>query len=246
MWRSRVVLGVFASLSLTFGVAGSAVAGAGDPVPSAAASEAAAGAVGAVVGVGLPPVVSHVPTTDKVVFITIDDGWNHDPAAARTLIDKRVPVSLFLLPGATSYDTGYFTDLIEQGRATVENHTVNHPDLTTLDAAGKDAEVCGARQQLTGTFGRAPQLLRPPYGAVNDDVRLAAKACGAKALITWTYDFTTWSQTPPTPRLQAGDIVLLHFTPTLEADLERALGAAKAAGLKPAALLPQLKAAGLA
>ncbi|MET3983910.1 peptidoglycan/xylan/chitin deacetylase (PgdA/CDA1 family) [Streptomyces sp. PvR034] len=242
MWRSRVVLGVFASLSLTFGVAGSAVAGAGAGDPVAAEAAASAGAV----GVGLPPVVSHVPTTDKVVFITIDDGWNHDPAAARTLIDKRVPVSLFLLPGATSYDTGYFTDLIEQGRATVENHTVDHPDLTTLDAAGKDAQVCGARERLRGTFGRAPQLLRPPYGAVNDDVRLAAKACGAKALITWTHDFTTWSQTPPTPRLQAGDIVLLHFTPTLEADLERALGAAKAAGLKPAALLPQLKAAGLA
>ncbi|WP_330331076.1 polysaccharide deacetylase family protein [Streptomyces sp. NBC_00536] len=242
MWRSRVVLGVFASLSLTFGVAGSAVAGAGTGtgtgVPVAAAVSAAD-------GVGLPPVVAHVPTSDKVVFITIDDGWNHDPAAARTLIDKRVPVTLFLLPGATSYDTGYFTDLIEQGRATVENHTVNHPDLTTLDAAGKDAEVCGAREQLKGTFGRAPQLLRPPYGAVNDDVRLAAKACGAKALVTWTHDVTTWSETPPTPKLQAGDIVLLHFTPTLEADLERALGAAKAAGLKPAALMPQLKAAGL-
>lgn len=66
-----------------------------------------------------------------------------------------------------------------------------------------------------------------------------------KALVTWTYDFTTWSQTPPTPQLKAGDIVLLHFTPTLAADLQRALDAARAAGLKPAALMPQLKAAGL-
>ncbi|MET9698916.1 polysaccharide deacetylase family protein [Streptomyces sp. NPDC006529] len=234
MRRSRVVLGVFASLSLTFGVAGSAVAGvgAGEPV------------VAAVEGVGLPPVVSRVPTDDQVVFLTIDDGWYHDPAAARTLIGKRVPVTLFLLPGATSYDTAYFTDLVEQGRATVENHTVDHPDLTTLDAAGKDAQVCGARARLKGTFGRAPQLLRPPYGAVDDDVRLAAKACGVKTLVTWTHDFTTWNETPPTPRLRAGDIVLLHFTPTLEADLERALAAAKAAGLKPAALPPRLRDAG--
>lgn len=66
-----------------------------------------------------------------------------------------------------------------------------------------------------------------------------------KALVTWTYDFTTWSQTPPTPQLKAGDIVLLHFTPTLAADLGRALDAAKAAGLRPAALMPQLKAAGV-
>jgi peptidoglycan/xylan/chitin deacetylase (PgdA/CDA1 family) len=222
MWRSRVVVAAVAALSLALGGAGSAQA-----------------------GVGLPPVVSHVPTQEKVVFITIDDGWNHDPAAARILLEKRVPVSLFLLPGATSYDTSYFTALTEQGRATVENHTVNHPDLTTLDAAGKDAEVCGAGEQLAAVFGKEPKLLRPPYGAVNDDVRAAAKACGVKALVTWTYDFTTWSQTPPTPQLKAGDIVLLHFTPTLAADLQRALDAARAAGLKPAALMPQLKAAGL-
>ncbi|MFE5534448.1 polysaccharide deacetylase family protein [Streptomyces sp. NPDC056492] len=224
MWRSRVIVGVVTAVGLGLGVAGSAVA---RPV-------------------GLPPVVSHVPTAEKVVFITIDDGWVHDPAAARTLIDERVPASLFLLPGATSYDTQYFTRLLDEGRGTVENHTVNHPDLTTLDAAGKDAEVCGAGEQLAAVFGREPKLLRPPFGAVNDEVRAAAKACGVKALVTWTYDFTTWTDAPaPAPRLQAGDIVLLHFTPTLAADLDRALGAAKAAGLKPAALMPALKRAGL-
>ncbi|RSS61111.1 polysaccharide deacetylase family protein [Streptomyces sp. WAC06614] len=223
MRRSRVVLSVLAALSLGLGVAGSAQA-----------------------GVGLPPVVAHVPTQDKVVFITVDDGWHHDPAAAQLLIERRVPVSLFLLPGATAYDGQYFTGLVEQGRATVENHTVSHPDLTTLDAAGKDAEVCGAGEQVQAAFGRAPKLLRPPYGAVNDEVRVAAKACGIKALVTWTHDFTTWGDTPPpTPALKAGDIVLLHFTPTLAADLQRALDAARAAGLKPAALLPQLRAAGI-
>nr|WSW61188.1 polysaccharide deacetylase family protein [Streptomyces sp. NBC_00998] len=222
MWRTRVMVAALAALSLGLGAAGSAQA-----------------------GVGLPAVVSHVPTGEKVVFITIDDGWNHDPEAARILLEKRIPVSLFLLPGATSYDTGYFTRLVEDGRASVENHTVNHPDLTTLDAAGKDAEVCGAGERLAAAFGREPKLLRPPYGAVNDEVRAAAKACGVKALVTWTYDFTTWGETPPTPQLKAGDIVLLHFTPALAADLERALGAAKAAGLKPAALMPHLKAAGI-
>ncbi|MFF3863938.1 polysaccharide deacetylase family protein [Streptomyces sp. NPDC002209] len=100
---------------------------------------------------------------------------------------------------------------------------------------------------MAAAFGREPRLLRPPYGAVDDEVRAAAKACGVKALVTWTYDFTTWSGTPPTPQLEAGDIGLLHFTPTPTpaADLERALGAAKAAGLEPAALMPHLRAAGI-
>ncbi|WP_405491737.1 polysaccharide deacetylase family protein [Streptomyces sp. NBC_00096] len=242
MWRSRALLAALASLSLALGAVGTAgaVGGGGEGVPVASSAEGAGSRK-----VGLPPVVSHVPTGEKVVFITIDDGWVHDPAVAQTLVDQRIPASLFLLPGATSYDTQYFTGLVDQGRVSVENHTVNHPDLTALDAAGKDAEVCGAGEQLTAAFGKEPKLLRPPYGAVNDDVRLAAKACGVKALITWTYDFTTWSETPATPRLQAGDIVLLHFTPTLGADLKRALDAAKAAGLKPAALMPHLRSAGL-
>ncbi|MCF3185177.1 polysaccharide deacetylase family protein [Streptomyces polychromogenes] len=222
MWRTRVFVAAVAALSLGVGGGGAAQA-----------------------AVGLPPVVAHVPTSEKVVFITIDDGWTHDADAARMLVERRVPASLFLLPGATDYDTAYFTDLVDTGRVTVENHTVNHPDLTTLDAAGKDAEVCGAGERLEETFGKAPKLLRPPYGAVNDEVRLAAKACGVKALVTWTYDFTTWSRTPPAPELKPGDIVLLHFTPTLAADLERALGAARAAGLKPAPLMPYLRSAGL-
>ncbi|MFD9304680.1 polysaccharide deacetylase family protein [Streptomyces sp. NPDC060048] len=232
-----MLLAALASLSLTLAAAGTA-----DAVGAAGAARA--GSVDGR-GVGLPPVVSHVPTGEKVVFITIDDGWVHDTAVAQALVDRRIPVSLFLLPGATSYDARYFTDLAEQGRVSVENHTVNHADLTTLDAAGKDAEVCGAGEQLAATFGREPKLLRPPYGAVNDDVRLAAKACGVRALITWTHDFTTWGETPATPQLRAGDIVLLHFTPTLGADLQRALNAARAAGLKPAALMPHLRSAGL-
>ncbi|MFB7587909.1 polysaccharide deacetylase family protein [Streptomyces sp. NPDC056169] len=183
------------------------------------------------------PVVSHVETTDPVVFITIDDGWYHDAAAAKLLLDRRVPASLFLLPGAYSYDSGYFHTLLNQGRSRVENHTVNHPDLTTLDAAGQKAEVCGARDQHLAQFGDGPRLLRPPYGTYDATTRTAARACGAKAVVTWTYDLTTWGQwTPPTPTLKAGDIILLHFNETLEQDLTRALDLAEAAGLKPAPL----------
>ncbi|MFD3872530.1 hypothetical protein [Streptomyces sp. NPDC058623] len=38
--------------------------------------------------------------------------------------------------------------------------------------------MCGAGERVEAPFGRAPELLRPPYGVVNADVRLAAKAAG--------------------------------------------------------------------
>ncbi|MFD9610630.1 polysaccharide deacetylase family protein [Streptomyces sp. NPDC059083] len=183
------------------------------------------------------PVVSRVETTDPVVFITLDDGWNHDPAAARLLLDRRVPASLFLLPGAYAYDSGYFRTLLDQGRSRVENHTVDHPDLTALDAEGQRAQVCGARDRHLARFGDGPRLLRPPYGTYDATTRTTARACGAKALVTWTYDLTTWGGwTPPAPALKPGDIILLHFNETVTQDLERALDAARAAGLTPAPL----------
>ncbi|MEU7025487.1 polysaccharide deacetylase family protein [Streptomyces sp. NPDC046275] len=183
------------------------------------------------------PVVHHVDTTDPVVFITLDDGWNHDPAAARLLLDRRVPASLFLLPGAYAYDSGYFHTLLDHGRSRVENHTVDHPDLTALDAAGQKAQICGAREAHLAEFGDGPRLLRPPYGTYDATTRITARACGAKAVVTWTHDMTTWGgRTPPTPALAPGDIVLLHFNETVEQDLRRVLDAADAAGLRPAPL----------
>lgn len=183
------------------------------------------------------PVVTHVQTDKPVVFITIDDGWNHDPAAQRLLLERQVPASLFVLPGAYSYDAGYFRTLLDHGPSRIENHTVDHPDLTKLDAAGQRAQLCGARDAHLAQFGDAPRLTRPPFGTYDETTRTTARACGSKALVTWTYDLTTWGQwTPPTPQLKAGDIVLLHFNDTVTADLTRALAAADAAGLKPAPL----------
>ncbi|OII63361.1 polysaccharide deacetylase family protein [Streptomyces sp. CC77] len=184
------------------------------------------------------PVVSRIDTDEPVVFLTIDDGWHHDPAAARLLLDRRVPASLFVLPGAYAYDSAYFQSLLAHGPSRIENHTVNHPDLTVLDGPAQRAEICGARDRHLAQFGAGPRLFRPPYGTYDEETRSAARACGAKALVTWTHDLTPWGGgTPaPTPELKAGDIVLLHFTENLAADLARVLAAADAAGLEPAQL----------
>lgn len=182
------------------------------------------------------PVLDRIDTRDPVVFITIDDGWYHDPEASRILLERQVPASLFVLPEAYSYDAAYYRKLLDHGPSRLENHSTTHPYLNTLDAQGQRAELCGARQRHLATFGAEPRLTRPPYGVFNADTSTAARACGSKAVVTWTHDQTTWTTPPAAPRLQRGDIVLLHFTPTLADDLTRVLAAADAAGLKPAPL----------
>ncbi|MGW5198407.1 hypothetical protein [Streptomyces spiralis] len=54
--------------------------------------------------------------------------------------------------------------------------------------------------------------MRPPYGAYDDTTRTTARACGAEAVVTWTYDLTTWTDPVPVPRPKPGDIVLCAST----------------------------------
>ncbi|MHC0431208.1 polysaccharide deacetylase family protein [Streptomyces sp. O3] len=225
--RTRRALAALAPMLLFLGLTGSAQAGAA--TPAAQWPEPV-------------PVVSQVDTDDPVVFLTIDDGWGADQAAdaQKLLLDRQIPASLFLLPGAYETYPDYYRTLLANGPSRVENHTVNHPDLTALSESEQRAEICGARDRQLAAFGDSPRLFRPSGGATypwpyhNDDTRTAARACGAEALVMWAHDLS-WGQ-QPTRDFQPGDIVLLHMGPTLEADLTRALAAADAAGLKPAKL----------
>ncbi|MFP3988394.1 polysaccharide deacetylase family protein [Streptomyces sp. E11-3] len=225
MRRTRVTLAVLVPVLLLLGLAGPAHAAAPDetwPEPV--------------------PVVTKVDTDDPVVFITIDDGWGADQAtgALKLLRDRRVPASLFLLPGAYEAYPDHYRTLLANGPSRVENHTVSHPDLTKLSYQMQRAEVCGARDRQLAAFGDSPRLFRPSGGATypwpyyNDDTRTVARACGAEALVMWTHDLS-WGQQFK-QELRSGDIILLHMGATLEADLTRALDAADAAGLKPANL----------
>ncbi|WP_415952821.1 polysaccharide deacetylase family protein [Streptomyces sp. KLOTTS4A1] len=190
------------------------------------------------------PVISQVDTDEPVAFITIDDGWGHDPSVQRMLLDRHVPASLFINPVNYSWDRDYFQQLLNHGPSRMENHAVDHLDLTELDFAAQKEQICGARDAQLAAFGDSPRLFRPPAGAYNEDTRIAAAECGAAAVVTWTHDLTDWPWIPgepEIPELNAGDILLVHLGPdTAAADLERVLDAVDAAGLRPAPLRDHL------
>ncbi|MFJ4504041.1 polysaccharide deacetylase family protein [Streptomyces sp. NPDC088864] len=216
----------------------------------AAPASAATAATGSAAWPPPATAYNHVDTDDPVLFITIDDGWGTEGAAGaqRLLIERRVPASLFLLPDAYKRDPAYYRTLLANSPARVENHTLTHRDMTTLSEAEQRQEICGARDRQLAAFGDSPQLFRPAGGATyqwpyyNDATRTAAAACGARSVVTWTHDLTTWGEwSPEVPELKSGDIVLLHMGPQLEGDLRRVLAAADEAGLTPARLRDYLR-----
>lgn len=160
-------------------------------------------------------VLYRVPTDDRVVFLTIDDGDVKDPEFLRMVRDLDLPVTSFLSDeearGGAGYD--YFRTLAALGGAT-QNHTLTHPYLPGLDRAEQRREICGQQRTLEREFGGpAPRLLRPPYGDYDADTLRAARECGVDGVVLWGMeawpDRIDFSGFPG--RLYPGAIILAHY-----------------------------------
>ncbi|MFC8668641.1 polysaccharide deacetylase family protein [Streptomyces sp. NPDC057199] len=135
-------------------------------------------------GPGLPPVVDRVPTRDRVVFLTFEDGAEKDPGFVDMVRELRLPVTMFLTDSVVGPGYAHFGRLRAVG-ATVQNHTLDHPYLPGLPYAGQRAEICGQQEKLKQRFGIRPRLFRPPYGDYNADTLRAAADCGVAAVVLW-------------------------------------------------------------
>ena len=181
------------------------------------------------------PIISHIATSQPVVFVTIDDGWVRDPGLLALEQSEHLPLTLFLIQRAVQADPAYFRALHAAGAA-IEDHTVDHPRLTHLSYNGQRREICGDRTYLTATFGAPVALFRPPYGEMNRATQRSARACGLEAVVRWDGVMNNGQLRLVGPRLRAGDIILLHFRPYIRSDVETLLADIRAAGLTPALL----------
>jgi peptidoglycan/xylan/chitin deacetylase (PgdA/CDA1 family) len=121
----------------------------------------------------------------------------------------------------------------------IGDHTVSHPRLTTLTRGRATTQWGQARTLLGRWLGQTPVIGRPPYGAFNHKVEVAAARGGLTALAGWSATMSgervlTWDGKPLSP----GEIVLLHWDPGLGRQLTALLAAIRAQHLNPAPLMP--------
>ncbi|MER5319060.1 polysaccharide deacetylase family protein [Streptosporangium roseum] len=279
-WATRSAA-AFMALAASAGCAGGTTGGSGPqagagrtPSPGASASPARPsgppgvlprpGEVGRIPppSDGLPPVISSIPTKRKVVFLTIDDGWEQDPGFLAQVRDRRISIAAFVTRdavearGATDPTAqggrflgagkwGYMRDLREAG-ATIENHTLTHPNLPALGYERQRAEICGTSKLIRRHTGSSPTLFRPPFGNHNTLTRKAAKSCGIDALLLWTATVQPGGKIAyqvPDKKLRPGDVLLLHFRPDLSRDFRILVNKIKRRGFEIGNLDAYLKAA---
>ena len=177
------------------------------------------------------PALDHVPTTDKVIFLGIDDGLVRDPALLTLLRRERIPLTLFLVREPARDGATYFKEMQTLG-ATVQAHTIDHPQLKQLGWSDQHHQICDEIPDLTTIYGTRPTLFRPPYGEWNETTRAVAGGCGMKALVLWRGATNDGRLDIVGGQFHPGDILLMHFRPDLVENLQLVLGRAQAEGYK--------------
>jgi peptidoglycan/xylan/chitin deacetylase (PgdA/CDA1 family) len=161
-----------------------------------------------------PTVFSRVPLTDKVVFVTIDDGIEKDPKFIQMVKDFQVPITISLADVLIRDDYAYFEKLYETGYVSIQNHTVDHPlDMPALSASQQLYEIAAQQEKLRKEYGVTPYIFRPPGGNYNETTIVSASQAGLQGLMLWkeAMQITDMQYQTSVHRLNPGDIILCHF-----------------------------------
>jgi peptidoglycan/xylan/chitin deacetylase (PgdA/CDA1 family) len=152
----------------------------------------------------------------KTVALTFDGGPSgYTPKIDRILQRKHVRATFFWV-GSRITGWGRVVRRVSRQGHEIANHSWFHDDLTALSAEEVRGQLARTNRRLARLTGERPTLFRPPYGAVNGEVRRVAAGLGLRTVI-WDADSLDW--TSPgceeivglvVSRVRRRSIVLLH------------------------------------
>lgn len=169
-------------------------------------------------------------TTEKVLFLTFDAGYEHGYTGKILDILKKhkVPATFFLVGHYIDKNPDLVRRMVDEGH-TVGNHTLHHPDMRTLSEEEIRQELEGLEQRYFDLIGQEmPKYYRPPRGIFDDKSLQTAQKCGYKTVF-WSLAYADWNNdAQPTkeqafskllPRVHPGAVVLLHSTSATNAEI---------------------------
>ena len=162
----------------------------------------------------------RVKTTEKVVYLTFDDGPNAEqtPRVLDVLKRNNAKATFFCIGSRIAGNEQILKRIIGEGH-TIGNHSFSHTNSFPLFSRRRmiaDIEQC--QKSIENAIGTTPTLFRPPFGVTNPTVGKAVKTLNLKT-IGWTirtYDTNRCSDAKIVRRisrqLRPGAIILLHDT----------------------------------
>ncbi|MET9018734.1 polysaccharide deacetylase family protein [Actinopolymorpha sp. NPDC004070] len=143
----------------------------------------------------------------KVLYLTFDDGpseWT--PKILQVLAQHKAKATFFELGQQQKAFPGV-VDQVRKAGHTIGNHTFDHASLRAKSWSGIEEEIKG---------GPTSKCLRPPFGAVNSDVRSVSADLRLRVVL-WDVDTRDWTR-PGSATIarrivedaRPGAIVLMH------------------------------------
>ncbi|WP_243723325.1 polysaccharide deacetylase family protein [Actinomadura sp. 7K507] len=124
----------------------------------------------------------------KCVSLTFDDGPGpHTARLLDTLKAGGVRATFFMLGEVVQEHAGVVRRMALEGHE-VANHTWSHPDLTGLSPKEVRSQIERTQKAIRNASGVEPALMRPPYGATNDEV---GRTVGMPQIL-WSVDTKDW------------------------------------------------------
>ena len=170
---------------------------------------------------------SQVNITEKVVAMTFDDGPHPSltPKLLDILKERNIKCTFFVIGKQVKMYPAIIKRMIAEGHE-VANHTWTHASLTSRSDAQIRSELQQSEDALVAVANYRPQLIRPPYGAINTRIKQLMFSEFGYSTIMWSVDPQDWRRpgvSVVTSRLvngaHPGAIMLAHdiHPPTIQA-----------------------------
>ena len=164
------------------------------------------------------PALSRLPTDERVVWLTIDDGPSQDTPALLDLLDRHGAKATFFLVGERALAQPLAVQAIRDRGHGIGNHSASHPDTRfwRLGPGALEDEISRSQSLLTAITGQTPRWFRSVVGMTNPFVGLSLKRHGL-ARVAWNARGFDGVDCKPeqvlariTRDIAPGAIVLLH------------------------------------
>jgi peptidoglycan/xylan/chitin deacetylase (PgdA/CDA1 family) len=146
-----------------------------------------------------PPEIARGDTTKRRVALTFDAGASAEPLPRILAALRQANLrSTFFLTGDWAQANPDAVRAILAGGHEVFNHSLTHPNFTTISDAEIVSELEATEQIVQKLTGRSTKpYFRPPYGARDKRVLAAAWSAGYRS-VYWTIDSGDWRENATT------------------------------------------------
>lgn len=151
------------------------------------------------------------------VALTFDDGPDEEftSKVLDVLKQYKVPGTFFFKGNQLDQYASMVKRAYDEGNL-VESHAYSHQELDKMSRPDIEKEIAASDKAFERIIGVQPAMIRPPFGAINNDVLDVCKK-KEERVILWSIDTLDWSQSEPKhiaqnvlENVRPGDIILMH------------------------------------